>query len=128
MIDDWSEKEINYCYYDADQFTQYFESKFGIFILYLNISYFNAYIDDFISHLSRLYLRSQVIFVGGTRFSSEVDSDISGYVAYYSFRSTREGGVSIFVSHELNSELLSELTMWTTADKVSAVKINLNSN
>ena len=128
MIEDLNDTEINCAYYDADQFNRYFESKSGLFILHLNICSFNANIDQFSSYLSRFTQRPQVIILGETRFSSEVNYDISGYVAHHSFRSTRGGGVSIFVSCELTSDFLPELTMCTPAIEVCAVKLKLNSD
>ena len=96
--------------------------------LKLNISSYNANVDQITSCLSRLTQCPQVIILGEIRFSSEVNCETNGYVAQHSFRSTREGGVSIFMICNLTSKFLPENNTLTPAIEVFAVKLKSKSD
>ena len=117
-------------YYSSGEYNdmiQNFNSDYVSVITY-NIRSFSANEETLFTLLDSLVSYPQIIVLTETWFSEDNKFEINGYNGYHTVRSDRRsGGVSVYVSKSLESQILSEITFIYNYIEICSVKIKLGS-
>ena len=114
-------------YYEVDEFYSKTVSKTELFVLHLNVWSLNSKLEEFLNFLDGMNTKPHAIILSETWFEPNSEIELDFYESTHTSRSSRAGGISIYVHKGISFEPLSEACGINEYMETCAVLLKLNS-
>ena len=114
-------------YYEVDEFYSKTVSKTELFVLHLNVWSLKSKLEEFLNFLDGMNTKPHVIILSETWFEPNSEIELDFYESTHTSRSSRAGGISIYVHKGISFEPLSEACGINEYMETCAVLLKLNS-